>query len=103
MTENPKSLQQDQITQEVCLMHKISNAEVEDYRTLLEKRIEQIEAVIDQYFEQIKPQLIKKKITKLETKGFEFEEENLREEFKKYDFSQKLVQIAKFEEVLLDK
>ena len=55
MTENPKSLQQDQITQEVCLMHKISNAEVEDYRTLLEKRIEQIEAVIDQYFEQIKP------------------------------------------------
>ena len=58
-------------------MHKISSAEVEQYRTLLEKRIEDIEAQIDLYFEQIKPRLIKKKIEKLETKGIQFEEDNL--------------------------
>jgi hypothetical protein len=32
-------------------MHKISSAEVEQYRTLLEKRIEDIEAQIDLYFD----------------------------------------------------
>lgn len=50
-------------------MHKISSEEVEQYRTLLEKRIEDIETQIDIYFEQIKPNLIKKKVGKLETKG----------------------------------
>ena len=58
-------------------MHKISSAEVEQYRTLLEKRIEDIETQIDLYFEQIKPRLIKKKVGKLETKGIQFEEDNL--------------------------
>jgi hypothetical protein len=50
-------------------MHKISSEEVEQYRTLLEKRIEDIETQIDIYFEQIMPNLIKKKVGKLETKG----------------------------------
>ena len=78
MTENPKSIEQDQILQEVCLMHKISSAEVDEYRTLLEKRIEDIEVVIDQHFDSIKPQLIMKKTAKLETKGFQFEEDNFK-------------------------
>ena len=58
-------------------MHKISSEEVEQYRTLLEKRIEDIETQIDIYFEQIMPNLIKKKVGKLETKGIQFEEDNL--------------------------
>mgnify|MGYP001069278381 CR=1 FL=1 len=60
---------------------------MDEYRTLLEQRIFLIEVAIDQYFSVIKPQLIKKKLAKLELKGFEVEEDNLHEEFSKYTFS----------------
>lgn len=48
-------------------MYKISTNQIDQYRELLEKKIDNIEAVIDNYFEEIKPNLIKKKFSKLET------------------------------------
>ena len=51
-------------------MYKISASEVDKYRDLLEKRIQDIETVIEGYFQKIKPNLIAKKIAKIEEKGF---------------------------------